>query len=277
MKTNRRKSNNGKTKKVREPSLKILRIGYPLYASKKYKGDELLAYQKKAENEAHDSCLLDNSSWFGDYDVAKSYKTKDTQLYKWKTKKITKLLNISAQNAAYFKQLFENTKSKLIPTITLSEKQIHKIKYDHPYIKMTSNEKAYYEFCFAFGYISAKEQVEFMKLIKFLIAEKFITMLTREGKSVATKMEIKIDYYRLNHVFVKNTTLNRLSFYHLDKHAIMNLCKCVSKEISGVYQKNVKSFWFPDFVVYKMNIQEYILFNPHHNLIFDKEIQIDKD
>ena len=64
-----------------------------------------------------------------------------------------------------------------------------------------------------------------------------------------------------------------MSFYHLDKHAIMNLCKIVPNEVSGVYQKNAKSFWFPDLVVYKMNIQEYILFNPHHNLIYDKEIE----
>jgi hypothetical protein len=276
MKTKRRKSNNSKTKKVRSTSFKILRIGYPLYASKKFKGDELLAYQKTAENKTHDSCLLDNSSWFGDYNVAKSYKTEETKLYKWKTKKITRLLNINEQNAGYFRHLFSNTKAKLIPTINLSEKQIHKINYAHSYIRMSSNEKAYYEFCFAFGYISTKEQVEFMKLIKHLIAEKYITMLTREGNSVATKMEIKIDYYRLNHTFVKNNTLNRLSFYHLDKHAIMNLCKCVPKEISGVYQKNTNSFWFPNFIAYKMNIQEYILFNPHHNLIFDKEIQLDK-
>jgi hypothetical protein len=276
MKTKRRKSNNGKTKKVRGPSFKVLHTGYPLYASKKFKGDDLLAYQKRAENKAHDSCLLDNSSWFGDYDVAKSYKTKDTKLYKWETKKTTKLLNINSQNADYFKHLFLNTKAKLIPTITLSEKQLRKINYEHPYIRMTPNEKAYYEFCFAFGYISRKEQVEFMKLIKHLIADKYITMLTREGNSVATKMEIKIDYYILNHAFVKNNKLNRLSFYHLDKHAIMNLCKCVPKEISGVYQKNTNSFWFPNFVAYKMNIQEYILFNPHHNLIFDKEIQLDK-
>jgi hypothetical protein len=276
MKTKRYKSNNSKTKKViRRQSLKILHKGYPLYASKKYRGDELLAYQKTTENEAHDSCVLDNSSWFGDYDVAKSYKTKETKLYRWTTKKITKLLHINAQNATYFKQLFSNTKSTLVPTINLSEKQIHQIKYEHPYITMTSNEKAYYEFCFAFGYITVKEQVEFMKLIKYLIAEKFITMLTREGKSITTKIDIKINYYRLNNVFVKNKHLNRLSFYHLDKHAIMNLCKCVSKDISGVYQKNVNSFWFPDFVVYKMNIQEYILFNSHHNLIFDKEIQND--
>ena len=43
-------------------------------------------------------------------------------------------------------------------------------------------------------------------------------------------------------------------------------------KISGVYQKNDTSFWFPDLIVYKMNIQEYILFNPHHNLVYEKNI-----
>ena len=273
--TKRKKSNKiNKTKKnTLNPSLKLLALGYPLYASKKYKGDELLEYQKKAEQKSNDSCLLDNSSWFGDYDVAKSYETKETKLYKWKTKKMTKLLNINIKNKDYFKNLFLHTKSKLIPTIYLSEKQIKLIKYVHPYIKMTTNEKAYYEFSFAFGYIDVKEQVEFMKLIKYLIKNNYITMSTREGKSVVNKMNIKINYYQLNHFSIKDNQLNRLSFYHLDKHAMMNLCKCVSKEISGVYQKNTNSFWFPDFIVYKMNIQEYILFNPHHNLVYDKEIE----
>jgi hypothetical protein len=275
MNTKRKKRNKNKKtiKNTRNPSFKILQLGYPLYASKKYKGDELLEYQKKAEKDAHDSCLLDNSSWFGDYDVAKSYETKETKLYRWKTKKRTNLLNINSKNADYFKKLFLNTKAKLIPTINLSEKQMNSINYVHPYIKMRANEKAYYEFSFAFGYIDVKEQVEFMKLIKYLVENNYITMLTREGKSVVTKMNIKINYYQLNHFSIKNNQLNRLSFYHLDKHAMMNLCKCVSKEISGVYQKNTHSFWFPDFIAYKMNIQEYILFNPHHNLVYDKEIE----
>lgn len=274
-KKNNHKKNKAKTYRNKKiyPSFKILHVGYPLYASKKYKGDELLEYQKQAEIKAHDSCLLDNSSWFGDYDVAKSYKTSETKLYEWKTKKITKLLNINKENELYFKNTFLNTKMKLVPTINLSDTQIKQITYDHPYINMSNNEKAYYEFCFAFGYITLAEQVDFMKLIKYLIDNKYITMLTREGKSVVTKMKLKISYYLLNKLFTKKKKYNRLSFYHLDKHAIMNLCKIVSNEVAGVYQKNAKSFWFPDLVVYKMNIQEYILFNPHHNLIYDKEIK----
>ena len=40
-------------------------------------------------------------------------------------------------------------------------------------------------------------------------------------------------------------------------------------KIDGVFQANDKSFWFPDLVVYKMNIKEYVLYNPHHNLKFE--------
>ena len=57
----------------------------------------------------------------------------------------------------------------------------------------------------------------------------------------------------------------------------MNLCKIVYNKkdykIDGVYQKNDTSFWFPNLIVYKMDIEEYILFNPHHNLIYDKLIE----
>ena len=87
-------------------------------------------------------------------------------------------------------------------------------------------------------------------------------------------------------LIVSNFLIPNLSFYesfiltsdsyYFDKYAIMNLCKIVyhnkDYNISGVYQKNTKSFWFPDLLVYKMNIQEYILFNPSHNLIYEKQV-----
>jgi len=56
--------------------------------------------------------------------------------------------------------------------------------------------------------------------------------------------------------------MNRLSFYEFDKHTIMNLCKIIHEKnmnISGVYQKNDTSFWFPDFIVYKMDIHVKIM------------------
>jgi hypothetical protein len=254
------------------PSLKTLHIGYPLYASKKYKKYELLNYQRNAENKSGDHCILDNSSWFGNLTVAKSYKRNDTQIYKWKITCPTNLLQINKENESFIHDIFTNTTTpnKLTPTIFLSENKLKKIKYEHPYLKMSSNEKALYEFNFAFGYITIEEQYDFLKLIKYLIDNGFITLY---GYSLLTRINLKINYYKIASLLNKKHKYNRLSIYSFDKHAIMNLCKIVynkhynNKKISGVYQKNNKSFWIPDLIVYKMNIEEYILFNPSHNLI----------
>ena len=66
-----------KTKKIykQKPHLKLLNVGYPLYASKKHEGDKLIEYTRQMELKSGDHCLLENSSWFGDLDVARSYKT----------------------------------------------------------------------------------------------------------------------------------------------------------------------------------------------------------
>jgi hypothetical protein len=278
MKTKKSKTIKNKTIKNKspKPSLKILNVGYPLYASKQYEGSTILEYNKSEELKYNDKCLMQNSSWFGDLKVAKSYKTKETHIYKWKTKKITKLLNINALNEQFVNNLFKKSKIKLTPTISLTKEQLSKINFDHPYLNMTTNEKALYEFNFCFGLITVEEQYEFMKLVEYLIENKFTDIKKRDGGSILKKLKIKTSYYKVASVLGKKEKLNRLSFYSFDKHAIMNLCKLLhnkSYNISGVYQKNDTSFWFPDFIVYKMDIQEYILFNPQDNLVYDVLIE----
>jgi hypothetical protein len=273
------KSVKNKTKKLKhsiKPSLKVLKLGHPLYASKLYEGSTILNYNKEQEEKYHDKCLMQNSSWFGDLDVAKSYKTKDTHIYRWNTKKKTNLLQINSENEKYIINIFSQTKLKLIPTIFLDKKQIKKIEYVHHYLEMTSNERALYEFNFCFGFIKLKEQYEFIKFIEYLIENKFIDIKRRNGKSILSKLKLKKKYYEFHFFPHKKEKLNRLSFYDFDKHAIMNFCKIVHENkinISGVYQKNVKSFWFPDLIIYKMNIQEYILFNPQDDIVYDKLIE----
>jgi hypothetical protein len=265
-----------KNTKLLKSSLKILEIGYPLYASKQYEGNTILEYNKNEEIKYHDSCLMQNSSWFGDLDVAKSYKTKYTHIYRWNTKKITKLLNINKENENFIDNIFKNSNIKLVPSIVLTKKILENIKYEHSYLNMMTNERALYEFKFCFGYITVKEQYEFLKLLQYLLKNKIINMETRGGDSILKKIKMKIVYYNVGSLLGKKNKYNRLSFYDLDKHAVMNLCKLVNNtkyNISGVYQKNAKSFWFPNLLVYKMNIQEYILFNPHHNLVYDKLIE----
>ena len=278
MKTKKNKFATNKTRKIYsiKPSLRVLKTGFSLYASKKYEGSTILEYNKNEELKYHDKCLMQNSSWFGDLIVAKSYKTKDTHIYRWKTKKVTKLLNINSVNDFFIDNIFKNSKAKLIPTINFTKDEINKIKYDHSYLNMSTNEKALYEFKFCFGFITVEEQFEFMKLIEYLIENKFIEIKRRDGGSILKKIKIKINYYRVSSFLSKKEKNNRLSFYDFDKHAIMNLCKIVNNKkynISGVYQKNNKSFWFPNFIVYKMDIQEYILFDPQDNLVYDKLIE----
>jgi hypothetical protein len=248
-----------------------------LYASKKYSGDELLNLTKKNELKKKQPCILDNLSWFGNYKVAKSYQTNETKLYEWKFKKQTNLLIMNKENDDYFRSLFlQNTKVHLLPSITLSKEKIEKIKNKHIYLSMNKNERAYYEFCFVFGYLTVEEQYEFMKLLKYLLEEKIIVMDTRNGESILSKLFIKINYYKFGHIFHNKQKYNRLSFYHLDKHAVLNVCKLLKSRninISGLFQENTNSFWFPDFIVYKMNIEETILFYPHHNLTFYKLIE----
>jgi hypothetical protein len=278
MKTKRNRTVKNKTRKNKKqsPSLKVLKKGYPLYASKSYEGSTILEYNKSEELKYHDKCLMQNSSWFGDLNVAKSYKTKDTHIYRWTAKKVTKLLNINNQNEDFIDNIFRSSKSKLIPTISLTKNKLDKIDFDHPYLNMSTNEKALYEFKFCFGFIRVEEQYEFMNLIKYLIENKLADVKRRDGKSILKKLKLKIGYYKVASLLGKKEKFNRLSFYDFDKHAIMNLCKLVNNKtynISGVYQKNDTSFWFPDFIVYKMDIQEYILFDPQDNLVYDKLIE----
>lgn len=261
-----------KKNKNNRPHLKLLKPGFALFAAKKFKGDKILEFNRREEEKTKNHCLRDNSSWFGSLSVAKSYKKPDTQIYKWKIHKPTYLLKTNKENEKFINYIFKNTRLNLTPTIT--SHQTKNIEYEHPYINMNDNDRALYEFKFAFGYITLKEQYEFLKLVQYLIENNFIQINTREGKNIIKKIKIKITYYNLSSHFskIKKEKYNRLSIYEFDKYAIMNLCKIVYNKkdynISGVYQKNDTSFWFPDLIIYKMDIEEYILFNPHHNLLY---------
>lgn len=285
MKTRKNTNHNHiKTRKhhtnIKRPSVKNLAKGFPLYASKTFSGEQILEYTKKNEEKYRQPCLLENLSWFGSYDVAKSYQTKETHMYQWDIKKNCKLLRINKENEHYFRDLFLNTNIQLGHVIQFSHDQIKKIKsnssLNHPYLNMTQNEKAYYEFSFAFGYITVDEQYSFMKWIKNLIENHIIDIKMRNGISILNKLTMKTRYYDLNYLLEKQMKYNRLSFYDFDKHAILNLCKILKAKRAnyvGVYQKNTTSFWFPDLIVYKMDIEETILFHPHHDLVYMKQIE----
>jgi hypothetical protein len=284
MKTKRNRTSKNKTSKNRtsKPLFKVLKNGFPLYASKKSYGDTILEYTKEQEKKHNDSCLFENMSWFGDLERAKSYKTKDLQIYKWTIKKPTNLIIINKRNEDFFEYYFKNTKLTLKTAIDLTPDKIKRAKkllekenITNKYLDMTINERAHYEFNFAYGYLNVEEQYQFMKLVKFLIENKILDIKTREGSSIITKLNIKINYYYLLNKTNTKEKYNRLSIYLFDKYAVNNLCKITPKKynIEGIYQPNNKSFWYPDLIVYRMNIAEYVLYNPHHNLNYDKIVE----
>jgi hypothetical protein len=284
MKTKKNKTLKNKTlkNKTLKPLIRVLKNGFPLYASKKSYGDTILEYTKEQEKKHNDSCLFENMSWFGDLERAKSYKTKDLQIYKWTIKKPTNLIIINKRNEDFFEYYFKNTKLTLKTAIDLTPDKIKRAKkllekenITNKYLDMTINERAHYEFNFAYGYLNVEEQYQFMKLVKFLIENKILDIKTREGTSIITKLNIKINYYYLLNKTNTKEKYNRLSIYLFDKYAVNNLCKITPKKynIEGIYQPNNKSFWYPDLIVYRMNIAEYVLYNPHHNLNYDKIVE----
>ena len=270
---------NNKTKKMR-PHANIIRLqpNFSLYASKPYAGDKMLEHQMAEETRTHDKCFVDNVSWFGKKEVAQHYKTSTNPIYLWKTIRPMKLIRISQGNDGVFRNLFMRHQGKLIPRIQLTLAQTNKIKriapesLDLSYLDLPLNEKALYEFNFVFGYSTVHEQYHFLNFLQFLMEHHFLQIKARGSIQISHKIALKIKYYQLNYLLPKKEKYNRLSLYELDKYAVSNACRLLPG-IDGLYQKNGASFWFPDLIVYKMNIQEYILFRPHRVLKYIKPIE----
>ena len=226
---------------------------------------------------------MENISWFGDYKEAKYYKTRENHLYKWSVKKETRLIIMNIENEMFFKHLFQSIRPniEIKPAINIEQSKVEELKkklidenIDFKYLTMTDREKAYYEFQFAYGYISVEEQYHFMILVRYLIQNNYTHIESREGNSIVAKLTSKISYYYyLNST--NHTKHNRLSFYLFDKIALRNLCRLIPEtyKIGGVIQYNLKSFWFPNLIFYQMDIKEYVLFRPHQNLKYDKLIE----
>jgi hypothetical protein len=284
----KKKSVSNKTKKRRNTtvrqksdiSVRILPLKFKLYASKSYDGNAILEHSRKLEQQYKRKCIPDNLTWLGSYSVAKSYERKDTNIYEWEIKTPTRLIVMNKKNETYFKKLFLNTTQHVIPLITVSHvslktilKLADKVAFSHPYFTMSIHERAWHEFAFAYGYLSLKEQYEFILLIKFLLTNNFITITMRDGTSIISKIDRDIYYYSMLHSlpYKHREKYNRISFYQFDISALTNLCRVLPKNISGVYQPNVNSFWFPNLGIYQMNIEEYVLFNPHHNLTYIRQ------
>jgi hypothetical protein len=270
-KTKKNKLNKNKTRKNKEtqnPDVKILQKGDSLYGAKnKSLGLKILDYTRSQEIKKHRHCIYENISWFAGLEQAKHYKGKNDEIFDWSIRKQLKLITITEKNNTFFKNLFLKTKKNISPFIKISKEHNSKIDYDHPFLKMSNKEQALYEFGFIFGYISLKEQYEFLLLIKHLIKNNYINILSRHNTSLLPKINKKINFYKL-YPFGKKNNLNRISIYDINKQSVLNLCVMLydKYDIDGVYQPNTNSYWYPDLIVYHMNIEEFILFSPHTEL-----------
>lgn len=270
--------------KNQTPETKTIPPNKSLYASKTFKGDKILEHAEKQEEKTHDHCLKDNITWLSNFTVAKIYKNESNHLYKWKVNKPTELVKTTPKNEAFFEQVFRNATHQLKPFLKSSSKE----NKEHKYFKMTPNEKALYEFKFVFGYLTLEEQYEFLSLLN----EVHKNVQNKNENINQTALLAAITYYRIQNLSSKilksnNSTpkqkYNRISFYELDKHVVNNLCKALQtthqkhpnlQKIEGIYQSyKLKSFWYPSFLKYSKNLEEYILFNPQHELSYVGEIE----
>ena len=268
------KKNKTYKKRTNTPSIKNLHKGFKLYGAKSYNPKSMFEYQEKKKKQYNNNCVKDSFSWFGNYDVAYKYSLKDKKstIYEFKTKMPTNLVNLNMKNKDYFKKLFTNTDKELKPLIHIKKNEIENIHYDHKYLNMSIKEQAYYEFCFCFGYITLTEQYDFLGLIKYLIIEKMIDMTRRDGGSLLGKIDLRLAYYKVNHIFSHdkdNTMYNRMSIYSLDVNSISNLCSILPKYIAGAHYGHHASYWYPS-IINKTDLEEFIIFNPSKTLMWYK-------
>lgn len=262
--------------------VKNLKEGHKIYGAKnKDTGDKILEFTKSVEDKKSGQCAYENISWFGGLVQARQYHTKDTHVFRWSAKKPIKLLKTNKSNEIFFNKLFD-TSIHLLSAIPMNEQKLRKVLrqykenipnyFQHPYLKMTTKEKAWYEFQFVFGYITVHEQFQFLELLYYLLDHDITKLNMRDGNSISKKVYMKMKYYQLYPMKPKEK-YNRLSFYEIDKYALVNVCRLVHhshhSRIDGIFQMNTPSFWFPNIIIYKMNIQEYILFSPHRVLDYD--------
>jgi hypothetical protein len=252
------------------PLLKKVKVGHLVYGSKKYKGDEIITYTREMEKKKGTRCLHETISWFGSLHAAKLYATYSTQIYKWRVFKPFHLVVVGgSENAGFFDKVFRNYDGQLVSLI--SDTNIQQLKkfglVEAPYLEMSVNERCLYEFKFIFGYLTLREQYQFLLLFTY-----FDTKDAFDYSASLLKVYASMKYFELNASSVDVDDLgtgNRISFYEIDKHVVNNFCKCVDgMGYEGLYQrKNTRSFWYPSFIKYSKDMEEYILFNPSRVLI----------
>ena len=298
-----------------DPVVKILPINFPLYGAKKYRGDKILEYTQKNATQQRTKCIGENISWFGNYERAALYHlhlwtfkspkigdlsvTKATlprtfsmsegvkshqHINKWLITRPTSLAVITNKNKQFFEFIFAQTNQNLQSCISLTERDVNKIKAEMPtptptpintiqsYLNMSNNERSLYEFKFIYGYLTLREQYDFLVFLQLLLKNKYLKVPVNTNSFILDNIGNVIRYYDVNMEISnkKYRKMNRLGIYSFETTIMTNLCKLFHEQgyshFSGIYVPKQTSFWIL-FSSLINNIEEYILFNPHENLI----------
>jgi hypothetical protein len=267
-----------KTRKASNvPVFRVLPEGFPLYASKHRDiGSLILEYTRENQKRTGEMCLLDNLSWFADLKQAVQYVGNKTRIFRWKAKVPIKLLSIIPQNKKYFERLFQQTPKAKFYTLNIIPSRMSEEYLSHPYFSMTLNEQALFLFQFAFGYLPLEEQADFIELLYDLIKSDAIDIRGRRGGSIMPNVTTLRHYYQTGEDKYRSYPLNRVSFYEIDRMAVLNLCMTSKHKniFDGIFVPKQKSFWFSNTEKDRpMDLLEYAFFRPHEKLLFEGELK----
>jgi hypothetical protein len=278
-------SKTNKTRKSRgRPSVKVLPLNFSLYGAKEHTGKEILKYTRKnsekQKTKTKTKCIRENVSWFGNYERAMYEYTQNlnsnTHLNTWKITTPTSLVVVNERNRGFFEQLFSVTSHKLTSCIST---HIPHDASSHPYWKMNNTERCLYEFQFIYGYLSLKEQYEFLLLLKSLLDKKYLK-LDKKKSFILENIGKVIRYYEADtaitnkhnnskYEYASRRKMNHLPVYAFEPTILVNICKLFDEQgysnMAGLYVPRQTSFWilFSNAV---NNVEEYILFRPYQVL-----------
>jgi len=250
-----------------------LNIDFPLYKSILERYDRNSFFTYKLSEDIIQNCQ--SIAWFAGKNKAEYYKRKNTIIHQYKVKKPAFIFVANNYNNYNFLKnilsTFEDVDSlRCITELTIddipSEIRGKFLKYD--YLTMSKKQRVLFEYCFAFGLISLKEQFMFFKLMlklqEYNIISRLNTMMS------LTKEEIHPIFLRLfrqglnilDTFFPESSKEynfgNRFSAYSIDINVVQNLCQLLPVNFNGYIYLHQPSFWHR-----KMeDTSEIAIFNP---------------
>lgn len=165
-----------------------------------------------------------------------SNKNSDAKVIEFVTKKSIKLFNVdTARNLELFSKKINSVQNDQISV--LYDKDFSEIKYPekfnhYSYLKLTIKEKAVYEYKFAFGFLTVREQMSFVKLVLKLQEYGIIKNIRKMNTNILIDNSF---IQRLSRILITYTVDaskleeygHRFSLYEIDLNVTHNLCKAV--------------------------------------------------